>query len=95
MEPLSVHVPVLLREVLELLRPQSGGIYVDGTLGGGGHTEAISRLVGPSGLVVAMDRDLTTIERTEKRLEGERKNEKSSSEFSILHSQLFDNTKLL
>ena len=63
MEQASVHVPVLLREVLELLRPQSGGVYVDGTLGGGGHTEAIRRLVGPDGLVIAVDRDLTAIER--------------------------------
>jgi 16S rRNA (cytosine1402-N4)-methyltransferase len=41
----TVHVPVLLQEVLDLLNPNSKGVYVDGTLGGGGHTEAIVRKV--------------------------------------------------
>jgi len=61
----SVHVPVLLREVLEVLNPQEGRIYVDGTLGGGGHTEALCR-AGAS--VIAIDRDAAALDRTEKRL---------------------------
>jgi 16S rRNA (cytosine1402-N4)-methyltransferase len=52
-----VHVPVLLEEVLHWLQPRPGGVVVDGTLGGGGHTRALAQQVGPSGLVVAMDRD--------------------------------------
>ena len=31
------HIPIMLKEVLELLAPERGGIFVDGTLGGGGH----------------------------------------------------------
>ena len=61
----SVHVPVLLREVLELLNPQPGSVYVDGTLGGGGHTEAICN---HGGRVIALDRDVKAIDRTEHRL---------------------------
>ena len=61
----SVHVPVLLREVLELLSPQAGMVYVDGTLGGGGHTEAICRC---GAKVVALDRDVEALNRTERRL---------------------------
>ncbi|MDR1964538.1 MAG: 16S rRNA (cytosine(1402)-N(4))-methyltransferase RsmH [Planctomycetaceae bacterium] len=41
----SIHVPVLLQEVIDLLSPDSNGVYVDGTLGGGGHTEAIVKKI--------------------------------------------------
>ena len=61
----SVHIPVLLREILDFLNPQNGKIYVDGTLGGGGHTEAICRC-GAS--VIAIDRDVEALNRTEQRL---------------------------
>ena len=63
----SIHVPVLLREVLDLLSPQAGGIYVDGTLGGGGHTEAICRC---GAKVVALDRDIEALDRTDRRLKS-------------------------
>lgn len=61
----SIHVPVLLKEVMELLLPQAGKIYVDGTLGGGGHTEAICRT---GAKVIALDRDIQALDRTEQRL---------------------------
>ena len=61
----SVHVPVLLQEVLDLLNPQTGKVYVDGTLGGGGHTEVICNC---GARVVAFDRDIEALNRTERRL---------------------------
>jgi len=61
----SIHIPVLLQEVIDVLSPKQGGIYVDGTLGGGGHSEALARRVGPEGLVVSMDRDLEAIDQSE------------------------------
>lgn len=51
------HAPVLVREVLEYLRVRSGGLYVDGTLGGGGHSHAILDASAPDGHVIAFDRD--------------------------------------
>lgn len=51
------HVPVLLGEVLELLQLKPGMIIVDGTLGDGGHAEAILERVGPTGHLIGMDRD--------------------------------------
>ncbi len=52
------HVPVLAEEVISALRVTSGGIYLDGTLGGGGHTGLILR---GGGNVVALDKDSDAI----------------------------------
>lgn len=51
------HRPVMLEEVLELLAPVSGQLWVDGTLGAGGHTIALLKAVGPGGRVIGIDRD--------------------------------------
>ncbi|MDF1577880.1 MAG: 16S rRNA (cytosine(1402)-N(4))-methyltransferase RsmH [Desulfurivibrionaceae bacterium] len=53
----SVHLPVLLDEVLEFLKPRSGGIYVDGNLGLGGHAGAVLRRSGPAGRLIGLDWD--------------------------------------
>ena len=50
------HAPVMLREVLRYLSPERGGLYFDGTLGGGGHSEGILRK-GPAARVIGVDRD--------------------------------------
>ena len=51
------HVPVLAEETLAWLRPAAGQIFVDGTLGGGGHARLIAEIVGPTGRVIGLDRD--------------------------------------
>ncbi|HOI72681.1 MAG TPA: 16S rRNA (cytosine(1402)-N(4))-methyltransferase RsmH [Syntrophales bacterium] len=53
----AFHQPVLLEEALALLNCRSGGIYVDGTVGGGGHARAILEGTSPDGLIVGIDRD--------------------------------------
>ena len=63
-----IHEPVLLEEVLEALSPVSGGLYVDGTVGGGGHSEAILEACSPEGRLVAFDRDDWALEAVAKRL---------------------------
>ena len=63
-----IHEPVLLEEVLEALSPVSGGLYVDGTVGGGGHSEAILEACLPEGRLVAFDRDDWALEAAAKRL---------------------------
>jgi 16S rRNA (cytosine1402-N4)-methyltransferase len=55
--PTPVHVPVLLAEVVDWLAPAPGAILVDATLGAGGHARALAERVGPSGLVIGLDRD--------------------------------------
>ncbi len=51
------HAPVMLRETVDLLRPRSGGRYVDGTLGAAGHAEAILEASGPHGELLGIDWD--------------------------------------
>lgn len=55
--PLPYHVPVLRSEVLAYLNPQPGQIFVDATVGGGGHARAIAAGVAPGGRVIGIDRD--------------------------------------
>lgn len=47
----------MLKEVLEYLQPKKGGYYIDGTLGGGGYTEALAKIAGPAGKVLGIDLD--------------------------------------
>jgi 16S rRNA (cytosine1402-N4)-methyltransferase len=68
--PDALHVPVLLDEVIEWLQPHSQGLYVDGTLGLGGHTRAILDKSSPCGQVVGFDWDEEAIEATAQHLSG-------------------------
>ena len=56
MEP-TYHIPVLLNEVTEGLKIVPGGIYVDCTFGGGGHSKAILQKLGPDGRLIVFDQD--------------------------------------
>lgn len=51
------HIPVLYQEVLQLLAPKSGGRYVDGTVGAGGHAWGILEASSPDGRLLGLDRD--------------------------------------
>ena len=56
------HIPVLYQEVLDLLQPQPGGLFIDGTLGAGGHTAGILEATAPDGRVLAFDKDPEAVE---------------------------------
>jgi len=62
------HEPVLLAQCLDQLSIRADGIYVDCTLGGGGHSSAILNRLGPGGRLIAIDKDLAAIEAAGKRL---------------------------
>src|SRR5579872_2588869 len=62
------HVPVMMAEVLQYLQPRPGGHYIDGTLGGGGHTEAMLARCAPDGKVLGIDTDSQALERVKEHL---------------------------
>ena len=59
----------MVAEVLEWLRPHPGGRWIDGTTGGGGHSEAILKATAPDGFLFGCDRDGAAIEATRQRLQ--------------------------
>ncbi|WP_038057079.1 16S rRNA (cytosine(1402)-N(4))-methyltransferase RsmH [Thermus amyloliquefaciens] len=62
MDAITEHIPVLYEEVLDLLQVRPGGVYVDATLGGAGHTKGILE---QGGLVIGLDQDPEAVARAE------------------------------
>jgi 16S rRNA (cytosine1402-N4)-methyltransferase len=63
------HVSVLVREIVEVLRPAPGKRFLDGTVGGGGHSENLLIESSPDGQVLGLDRDAEAIVAARQRLE--------------------------
>ncbi|HEX8903649.1 MAG TPA: 16S rRNA (cytosine(1402)-N(4))-methyltransferase RsmH [Longimicrobiaceae bacterium] len=64
----AYHAPVMVEEVMEMLRPERGGLYLDGTLGGGGHAEALLER-GAKAVLLGVDRDPDALAEAGRRLE--------------------------
>ena len=64
------HISIMFEDCMNLLNIQKNGIYVDGTLGGGGHSLGICERLGSDGRLVGIDRDLEAIGAAKKRLEA-------------------------
>ncbi len=64
------HTAVLLLEVVERLAPQTSGRYLDATIGGGGHAEALLEASSPGGRLLGCDRDEEAVKAARERLEG-------------------------
>ena len=82
------HIPVLFDEVMEWMQPRADGVYADGTLGGGGHSEGILRLSGGTATLYGIDRDEDAI-----RAAGERL--KDYPGFHAIHGNFHDAKALL
>jgi 16S rRNA (cytosine1402-N4)-methyltransferase len=66
--PAYTHRPVMMAEVLAAMRPEPGGRYVDGTIGGGGHATAILAASSPTGWLYGCDRDSAAVEAAKAKL---------------------------
>ncbi len=64
------HVPILTKEILSYLNCQPDGIYIDATLGGGGHTRMLLQASSPHGVVIGIDRDAHALKIARKSLAG-------------------------
>ena len=82
------HIPVLFDEVMEWMDPQPDGVYADGTLGGGGHSEGILKLSGGTAKLYGIDRDLEAIAAASERLKG-------FEGFQAIHGNFHDAKELL
>ena len=82
------HEPVLLQEVLQWMNVRPDGVYCDGTLGGGGHSEAILKASGGTATLYGIDRDETAIRAASERL-------KAYPGFTALHGNFHDAADLL
>jgi len=65
-----LHKPVLLNECIENLAIKPDGVYLDGTLGGAGHSLEIAKLLNENGMLIGIDRDIEAINVSSKRLMG-------------------------
>jgi len=68
--PAGTHVPVMVEEVMACLRPGSGEIVADCTIGYGGHALEFIKRIGPTGRLIGLDVDGQQLERTKGRLAG-------------------------
>jgi 16S rRNA (cytosine1402-N4)-methyltransferase len=82
------HKPVMLKECLEGLNIKADGVYLDGTLGGAGHSAEILRKLGPRGLLIGVDQDKEALEAAEEKL----KNVNTKGRFITIHSN-FENIR--
>ncbi len=85
----DLHEPVLLKEVLEYLRPEDGGIVVDATLGMGGHSQAILERYPKISCLIGMDRDGEALELAAQRLEPWRR------KVALFHANFADMADML
>lgn len=66
----ETHIPVLRDEVITYINPKPEGVYVDATVGLGGHSLSILQASSPTGQVIGIDRDESALTKTQKRLNG-------------------------
>lgn len=87
-EKIFQHTPIMVNDCLHLLQPEREGIYVDCTLGGGGHSEAILQCISSTSRLIGIDRDEDALGASDKRL-------KQYKNFSMIHGNFFDIKQLL
>ncbi|MEG1560017.1 MAG: 16S rRNA (cytosine(1402)-N(4))-methyltransferase RsmH [Clostridia bacterium] len=81
------HAPIMVSEIMELMNPGRCGIYIDGTLGGGGHSKVILSLMGDGSRLFGIDRDEDAI--------AEAKSTINDDRFTAVRGNFFDINKIM
>ena len=89
MEDGFTHIPIMVDEVLALLAPERGVVFADGTLGGGGHAQAILERLPEGGRLIGIDRDPEALAAATARLAG------FGDRFTAVHGNFHDLPALL
>jgi len=97
---MDFHIPVLLLEAVDALSIRPGGVYVDGTLGGGGHASLILKRLGSSGRLIGVDQDISAIAAAAKRIDyeisqKEERDDGKHSNFSAIHNNFHNLPQIL
>jgi 16S rRNA (cytosine1402-N4)-methyltransferase len=94
--PMPIHKPVLLKETIKFLNPEKGKIFVDCTLGSGGHAKAIAKKMKAGGRIIGLDIDKNNIEKfkKQKKIEAVRANFKDIKKV-LLEKEKESGTKIV
>lgn len=87
-----VHAPVMLWECIEMLNINQDGVYLDGTLGGAGHSSQIFKKLGKNGILIGLDQDADAIKAASARLEKIKIDSGNEAEFATVRVNFEDMT---
>ena len=90
-----IHIPVLLKETIEILNPQPGEFFIDGTVGSGGHSAAILERVSPGGVLLGIDWDKKMIEMMQEKIAANSKIKNQKSKLILVHGNYADLPEIL
>ena len=85
------HTSVLLKETIEALNIMPGGVYLDGTLGGGGHAFEVCKKLNDNGRLYGIDQDADAIIAAGKRLEEFGKKQSSFGIITVMRERYLEN----
>lgn len=77
---MQVHQPVMPAEVLQYLSPKQGGVYLDLTVGAGGHSALIAEKIGKQGKIIGIDQDAEILQYAKEKLQA------TETPFQLFHS---------
>lgn len=84
------HTPVLLAEVCQALQPKPGALFVDGTIGGGGHATELIRHIQPNGYLIGIDSDPAALQAARAYIDAHLGQETTQGCYTLVHGNFRD-----